>query len=90
MQDVDGIAQVERLPQPARGRGVCVQGKPLRLVPGANGIDGIKRYLGLRRDVGQQPAIRAMEAKLTVRLPVERESLLVDRAMVSPTEHGEV
>jgi hypothetical protein len=90
MQDVDCIAEVERLPQPARGRGVCVQDKPLRLVPCTKGSDGIGGYLGRRRDVGQQPAIRAMEVKLTVRLSVERESLLMDSAMVAATEQGEI
>ena len=86
MQDVDAVAHVQGLPQPARGRGVRVQAKSLRLVPRS----GIGRHSGRRRDLRQEPPVRATEPKLAVWLSIELVALFVDRAVVPATEQGEI
>jgi len=42
------------------------------------------------RDLGQKPAVRAAEPKLSVRLSVELVALLVNGAVVPATEQGEI
>jgi hypothetical protein len=90
MQDVDRVSHVQRLAQPPRDRGSRVQVKPLRLVPRSKDCHGINGHPGRRRHVGENSAIRAPEAKLPVRLPIELEALLMDGAVVAATEQGEV
>jgi len=48
-------------------------------------LHGIAEHLGRSRDLGQNPAVRAAEAKLAVRLSIELIPLLVNRAMVPAT-----
>jgi hypothetical protein len=90
MQDVDGPAHVQALPQPTRGRGPRVQAKSLRVVPRSEDLHGIVGHLRRRRNLGQKPAVRAAEAKLAVGLSIEPIALLVDRTVMSATEQGEV
>ena len=90
MQDVDRPADVEALAQPARHPGPRVQDKPRCSVPRSEGLDGIAEHLGRARGLGQEPAVRATEPELAVRLSRELISLLVNRTMVPTTEQREV
>jgi len=72
MQDVDGPAHIQTLPQPTRGRGVRVQAKSLRVVPRAEDLDGVGGHVGRRRDLGQQLAVRAAEAQLAIGLSIDQ------------------
>jgi hypothetical protein len=69
---------------------VRVQDEPLRVVLPSQDLHGIAEHLGRRRDLGQNPAVRAPEAKLAVRLSIDLVGLLMDGAMVSATEQGEI
>ena len=67
-----------------------MQVEPPRLVPFPEGVHGIATHLGRRRDLGQQPAVRATEPKLAVRLAIELVALLVDSAVMPATEQREI
>jgi hypothetical protein len=67
-----------------------VQAKPLCLMLRAERLHGISGYFRRRWDLGQEPTVRATEAKLAVGLSVDLVALLVDAAMVPATEQGEV
>ena len=90
MQDVDRPAHVQALPQPPRRRGPRVNSELLRLVLRSQDADGISRHRGRRRDFGQEPAVRATEPELAVRLSVHLISLLVHGAVVAATEQCEI
>ncbi len=90
MQDVDRIAHVQALPQPARGRGVRVQANPRRNMPSLESAHGIAADFWWKRHRGQELAIRAAEVKLPILLTLDLVALLVDGAMVSATHQGEV
>ena len=85
MQHVDGPAHVERLPQPARARGLRVQVKPGRLVQCSERLDGIVGHRWRRRDIGQRPSVRLPETQLAVELSFDLIALLVDGAVMSPS-----
>jgi hypothetical protein len=90
MQDVDGPADVQVFAQPAGHRNPLVQAKALGVVSGSQGLHWIAGRRGSRRHLWQQPAIRTPEAQLTISLSIDAESLLVDGAVVTPTEQSEV
>jgi len=90
MQDADGPADVQTLPQPARHRRPRVQVKPVRFVPRSEDLHGIAANLRRARDLRQNLAVRAAEPKLAVGLSIELIALLVDGTMMPATEHGEV
>ena len=90
MQDVDGPAHVQALPQPARGRGPCVQAKSLCIMSCAEVMHGIVGHHRRRRDLGQESAVRATESKLAVGLSRDLIALLVDRPVMPATEQGEI
>ena len=48
-----------------------VQAKSLRLVPRSENLHGIGRHSGRRRDLRQEPPVRATEPKLAVWLSIE-------------------
>jgi len=50
----------------------------------------IARYFRRTRDLGQKPAVRAAEPKLVVGLSIDLVALLVNGAVVPPTEQGEI
>ena len=64
--------------------------EPLRLVPRAEGLDGIGGDRRGRRHRGQEPPVGAPEAQLAVGLSIHLVALLVDRAVVAATEQREV
>src|SRR5947207_15433975 len=90
MQDVDRPAHVQALPQPTRGGSPRVQDKFLLIVRRPQDLHGIVRHLDRRRDLGQRPAVRAAERKLTVGLSIDLVALFVNRAVVPATEQGEI
>ena len=51
---------------------------------------GIAGHFRSSRDLRQQAAVRTAEPKLTIGLPIDLVPLLVNGAMVTTTEHGEV
>src|SRR2546423_1840403 len=59
MKDVDRVADVEALSEPARHRRACVDAQPLRVVPRAQRVDGVGGNDGGRRHVGQWSTIRS-------------------------------
>src|SRR6267142_1382400 len=90
MQDADGPADLQALPQPARCRSARVQVEPVRFVPRSEHFHGIAAHLRRMRDLGQDLAVWAAESKLAIRLSIELVSLLMDRAMVPAAEQGEI
>jgi len=53
-------------------------------------LHGIVGHLVRKRDVGQDPPVRAQEPKLAVGLSIKPVALLMDRAVVPATEQREV
>jgi len=51
---------------------------------------GIAGHFRSSRDLRQQAAVRTAEPKVAIRLPIDLVPLLVNGAMVTTTEHGEV
>src|SRR2546428_6687429 len=90
VQDVDGPAHVQALPQPPRGGRPRVQDKPLSIVPRSYDFHRIAGQFTRRRDLGQKLAVRAAEPKLAVGVSIELVTLLVNGAVVAATEHGEI
>ena len=90
MQDVDGPAHVEALPQPARTRRLRVQVEPCSLVPGSERPDGIIRDRRRRWGVRQTSSVRSPEPQLSVGLSFHLVPLLVDGAVMAPAEHREI
>ena len=43
-----------------------------------------------KRDLGENPPVRAAEPKLAVGLSIKPVALFIDRAVVPATEHGEI
>src|SRR6266850_3390194 len=90
MQHVDRIAHVETLALPARHRRARVQSKSVVLIPRSDDGHRIRRQIDGPRHLRNDPAVGVLELQLAVRLAFDLVALLVDRAMVSPTEHREV
>ncbi len=64
MKDVDRVADVQPLSEPARNRRARVDAQPLRVVPRAQRVDGVGGNDGGRRHVGQWSTIRSPDAQL--------------------------
>src|SRR6266542_5226646 len=90
MQDVDGVGHVQALAQPTRTRRPRVYLQALRLVLRSECLHGIVRDWGRDRNLGQILVVGTVEAKLPVRLAPDPVALLVDRAVVPPTERYKV
>ena len=90
MQDVDRIAHVEALSQPARHRSARVEAQPLRGVARAEHLHRIAGDLARRRDFGQQLAVRAAEGQLAVGLALQVVAALVHGPVVAQTQQGEI
>ena len=67
-----------------------MQNKPLRIVPLSDDFHGIAAHCRWRRDLRQKPAVWSAEAKLAVGPSIELVALLVNGAVVPPTEQGEI
>ncbi len=68
MQHVDRPADVQAFSQPARHRRSRVQVKPLRVMLRSQRVDGIAGHRRRRLNFRHEPAVRAPEASLPVRL----------------------
>src|SRR5437899_12707623 len=88
MQDADGPADVQTLPQPARHRRPRVQVKPVRFVPRSEDLHGIAANLRRARDLRQNLAVRAAEPKLAGGLSIELIAVLVDGTMMPAASPG--
>jgi hypothetical protein len=80
MQDVDRIAHVKVLSGPPRHRRPRVQVESFGFILGPEHIHGIVGQCWNRWDLGQQPAVRAAELQLAIRLSLDLVALLMDRA----------
>jgi len=67
-----------------------VQDEPIPIVSRSQELHCIARYFRRTRDLGQKSAIRATEPKLAVGLSLELVALLVNGAVVPPTEQGKI
>ena len=90
MQDADGPAEVQALPQPAGDRGPRVQVERVRFIPRSEDLHGIAAHLRRMRDLGQELPVRAAETKLAIGLSIELVAFLVDCAMVAAAEQSEI
>src|SRR6266545_7029791 len=90
MQDVDGPADIQRLPQPAGAGRARVEAEPLRGMLRPEELHRIGWHRGRRWDVRQRSPIRPLEVERAVGPESNPEALLVDRAMVATTEEREV
>ena len=86
MQDIDRPAHIETLAQPARARRPRVEVQSCFLVLSSERPDGIVGDCWRRRDIGQGSSVRSPEPQLAVGLSFHLISLLVDGAMMAPTE----
>ena len=84
MQDVDGIAHVERFTQPARTRRPRVQVEPRALVACSERLHWIVGDRERRRNIGQRSSVRSPEPQLAVGLSVHLIALLVDGPALGP------
>src|SRR5947207_11683787 len=90
MQYVDRVADVEVLTQPEWHQRARVQDQTLRVVLCSHGSDGIDAQPRRTRRLGQRAAVGATEPQLAFGIAIDLVALLVDGAMVAPTEHDEV
>jgi len=66
MQDVDGIRHIQALSEPSGAGPPHVEAKAVRVVLGSETHDWIGGHWGWRRNVGQEPTIRALEPQRAV------------------------
>ena len=59
-------------------------------MPRSDGLHGIVWHLVRKRDLGENPPVRAAEPKLAVGLSIKPVALFMDRAVVPATEQGEI
>jgi hypothetical protein len=90
MQDVDRPDHVEALALPTRHRGSRMQDQPRGIVACAEVIHGIGGDGRGRRDLGHELAVRAAELERTVRLSIKLVAFLMDRAVMTATQQGEI
>ena len=67
-----------------------MESEPLRVVPRPEHLDGVGGHRGRGRHLGQRPAVRPPEPQRAVGLSFYLVALLVHRAVVPATEHGQV
>ena len=90
MHDIDRVAHIQPLPQPARARRPRVEMKSLPLVLRAERPHRIGRHCYGRRNFGQEPAVRPPEPERFISLPLDVIPLLVNRAVMPATEQREI
>src|SRR5436309_11851035 len=79
MQNVDGPAEIQALPQPLRARRPRVESEALGVVPRLEGLDRIGGQHDRWRDVGQEAAVRPPEPERAGGQAFDVIALLVDR-----------
>jgi hypothetical protein len=90
MQDVDRVADVEVLAEPARHRCPRVECQARVSVVSAQHAHRIGRQRGSARHVRQEPTVRPPEPKPSVGESIDPITLLVHRAVVSATQEREI
>jgi hypothetical protein len=90
MQHVDGPADIETLPEPARARRPRVQMEAGGFVRRPERTAGIQGDGPRHRDVGEDSSVRSPEAQLAVRPAFDLIAVLVDGSMMAPTEQSQV
>jgi hypothetical protein len=90
MQDIDRVADVQALSEPAGSCGMRMQGKSRRLVSLSQDAHRIGGRLGRRWHLGQKQAARPAELKLAIGASIELITLFVDGAVVAATQQREV
>jgi hypothetical protein len=86
VQDVDRPTHVEAFAQPGGARRARVQAKANRLVPRAERMDGIVGNRRWKRGVRHRSSVRSPESQFAVGLSFHPVSLLVDGAVMAPTQ----
>ena|SRR5437762_13323969 len=90
MQDVDCVAEVKSISEPARLRRSCVDVNTIGDVSFAKHRRGVARHRCWRRDLSDDSSVGPPEVELAVWLSLHLKSFFVDRAVVSATEHREI
>jgi hypothetical protein len=90
MQDVDRVADVEVLAEPARHCRTRVECQARVPVVSAQCADRIGRHRGSARHVRQNQSVRTLESQRAVRQAFDLVALLVHRAVVSATQEREI
>ena len=90
MQDVDCVPHVQAFPEPAGAPRPRSETKALRIVTCPERRDGITRHRGRWRHFREGATVRPPEPEIAVGPARNLKTLLVHRAMVPSTKHGEV
>ena len=90
MHDVDRIADVQPLAEPAGLRRLRVDVNAGGGIAFAKYCHGIIRYRWRRRDLGDDASVGPPEAELGVCLSLHLKPFFVNRAVVPTTQHREV
>ena len=90
MQDVDRVADVESLSEPAGLRRPCVDVNAFSGISFAKHGDGISRYRRQRRAFDQRRAVGAPEIEFTIRLSLHLKPFFMNRPVVPAAEHREI
>ena len=67
MHDIDRVAHVQGLPEPAWRQGLSVQVKPVSFVSRPKDFDRIVGYVRGQHELGQETAVRTSELELAIR-----------------------
>jgi hypothetical protein len=67
-----------------------VQDEPFRFVPRSQGSRGIRGHFRSSRNFGQKVAVRTAEPQPAIGSAIDLIALLVNGAMVTATEQGEI
>jgi len=86
VQDVDRPTKVETFAQPRGARRARVHAQGNRLVPRTERTDGIVGNPRRKRHLRYRPSIRSPESEFAVGLSFDAISLLVDGAVMAPTQ----
>jgi hypothetical protein len=90
VQDIDRPPKVETLPEPAGACRACGDAKSMRVVTRSQNLHRILRCRGRWRHLGQQTAVRPLEAERSVGLARHLVAFLVHGAVMPPTEKREI
>src|SRR5580765_1636994 len=90
MQHIDRPAHVETLAEPRGARRARVETQPFGLMLGLEPVDGVIRHRDGDWYVGEYAAVRAPEQEAAIGHSCDLVPVLVDRAMVAPTEQDQI
>ena len=90
MQDVDGPAHIQSLPEPARACRPRSEVQAVGVVASAERTDGIPRHRSRQRHLGQRAAVGSPEPERPVGPARDLKPLLVDSAVMPAAQQREV